>query len=282
MSTPTSTPASTVTPATEQSSVPSSGTTFPNVVRSEWTKLWSVRSTRWTLLATISVSLAFTTLFAWGQTANWSQVDAQERANFDATSNSLGGLYFGQLAIAVLGALVITAEYSTGGIRTTLTAVPQRLKVLLAKGLTFAVVAVVVGVLTSFAAFFIGQAFFATKGVEAHLADPGVLRAVVGGGLYILGCGMLGFAVGSLLRHSAGAITTAVGLLFVLPLLSNLLPGDWGKTVREYFFSNAGGQITTVRQDPNLLAPWNGYLVFSIEWLAILIAGAILLRRRDA
>jgi ABC-2 type transport system permease protein len=273
---------STLTSAISQPSVPSSGTIFSNVVRSEWTKLWSVRSTRWTLLATILVSLGFSTLFAWGQTANWSRVDAQERANFDATANSLGGLYFGQLAIAVLGALVITAEYSTGGIRTTLTAVPQRLKVLLGKGLTFAVVALVVGVATSFGAFFIGQAFFATKGVEAHLGDPGVLRAVVGGGLYILGCGMLGFAVGSLLRHSAGAITTAVGLLFVLPLLSNLLPGDWGKTIREYFFSNAGGQITTVRQDANLLAPWNGYLVFSVEWLVILVAGAVLLQRRDA
>lgn len=269
-------------PPLEQAAIPSTGTTFANVVRSEWTKLWSVRSTRWTLLATLLVSVAFTTLFAWGTTANWSQIDAQDRANFDATANSLGGLYFGQLAIAVLGALVITAEYSTGGIRTTLTAVPQRLKVLFAKGLVFGVVALVIGLVTSFTAFFVGQAFFATKGVEAHLGDSGVLRAVIGGGLYILGCGMLGFAVGSVLRHSAGSITTAIGLLFVLPLLSNLLPGDWGKTVREYFFSNAGGQITTVRQDPNLLTPWNGYLVFTIEWLVILAVGAILMRRRDA
>src|SRR3954454_127707 len=243
--------------AIEQSSVPSSGTTFANVARSEWTKLWSVRSTRWTLLATILVSVAFTTLFAWGETANWSEVDPEQRANIDSTSNSLAGLYFGQLAIAVLGALIITAEYSTGGIRTTLTAVPQRLKVLLAKGLTFAVVALVVGLITSFGAFFIGQAFFATVGVEAHLGDPGVTRALIGGGLYILGCGMLGFAVGTLLRHSAGSITTAIGLLFVLPILSNLLPGEWGKTIQRYFFSNAGGQITTIRQDPNQLPPWH-------------------------
>jgi ABC-2 type transport system permease protein len=268
--------------ALDQSSVPSSGTTFGNVARSEWTKLWSVRSTRWTLLATLVVSVGFTTLFAWGETANWSQVDAQERANIDATANSLAGLYFGQLAIAVLGALVITAEYSTGGIRTTLTAVPQRLKVLFAKGLTFGVVALVVGLVTSFTAFFVGQAFFATVGVEAHLGDPGVMRAVIGGGLYILGCGMLGFAVGSVLRHSAGSITTAIGLLFVLPILSNLLPGEWGKTVQRYFFSNAGGQITTIRQDPNQLTPWNGYLVFTIEWVVILVVGAVLLRRRDA
>lgn len=262
--------------------VPSSGTTLPNVLRAEWTKLWSVRSTRWTLLATVLVSWGFTTLFSWGETANWSQVDAQERATIDATSNSLAGLYFGQLAIAVLGAMVITAEYSTGGIRTTLTAVPQRGRVLLAKGLTFGVVALVVGLVASFGAFFIGQAFFATVGVEAHLGDPGVTRAVIGGGLYILGCGMLGFAVGTLLRHTAGSITTAIGLLFVLPILSNLLPGEWGKTLREYFFSNAGGQITTVRQDPDLLSPWNGYLVFTLEWLVILAVGAFLLERRDA
>jgi ABC-2 type transport system permease protein len=272
----------TMAPTLDQSSLPSSGTTFANVARSEWTKLWSVRSTRWTLLATFVVSVAFTTLFAWGETANWSQVDPEERATIDATANSLAGLYFGQLAIAVLGALVITAEYSTGGIRTTLTAVPQRFKVLAGKGLTFAVVALVVGLLTSFGAFFIGQAFFATVGVEAHLGDPGVTRAVVGGGLYIMGCGMLGFAVGSLLRHSAGSITSAIGLLFVLPILSNLLPGDWGKTIQRYFFSNAGGQITTIRQDPNLLSPWNGYLVFTLEWLVILIVGAVLLKRRDA
>lgn len=263
-------------------SIPSSGTTLPNVVRSEWTKLWSVRSTRWTLLATVLVSWAFTTLFAWGETANWSQVDAQEKANIDATANSLGGLYFGQLAIAVLGAMVITSEYSTGGIRTTFTAVPQRLKVLLAKGLTFGVVALVVGLIASFGAFFIGQAFFATVGVEAHLGDPEVTRAVIGGGLYIFGCGMLGFAVGTLLRHTAGSITTAVGLLFVLPILTNLLPGDWGRTIREYFFSNAGAQIWSVRVDPTLLSPWRGYLVFTIEWLVILIVGAILLERRDA
>src|SRR3954471_22612391 len=269
-------------PAPARTSVPSRGTTVAGVIRSEWTKLWSVRSTRWTLLATVLVSWGFTTLFAWGETANWSEVDPEQRANIDSTSNSLAGLYFGQLAIAVLGALVITAEYSTGGIRTTLTAVPQRLKVLFAKALTFGVVALVVGLLTSFTAFFVGQAFFATVGVEAHLADPGVTRAVIGGGLYMLGCGMLGFAVGSVLRHSAGSITTAIGLLFVLPILSNLLPGEWGKMIQKYFFSNAGGQITTVRQDPNQLTPWNGYLVFTIEWALILLAGAILLRRRDA
>lgn len=262
--------------------LPASGTTFLNVLRSEWTKLWSVRSTRWTLLATVVATLGFTTLAAWGQMANWSHIDPQEKASFDATGNSLDGLYFGQLAIAALGALTITAEYSTGGIRTTLTTVPNRLKLLAAKAVSFGVVALVVGVLSSFAAFFIGQAFYAKHQVEAHLGDPGVLRAVFGGGLYVLGCGLLGFAVGTLLRQSAGAITTAVGLLFVLPLLTNLLPGNWGHKIREYFFSNAGAQIVTVRSDPDLLSPWTGYLAFTVEWMIILAVGLYLVRRRDA
>ena len=264
------------------SAVPARSPGFASVLRSEWTKLWSVRSTTWSLLALVVVTVGFSALICWGAAANADQMSPQDRATFDATTISLSGLSLGQLAIAVLGALAISAEYSTGGIRTTLTAIPQRLKVLLAKGLTFAVVALVVSMITSFGAFFIGQAFFATVGVEAHLGDPGVTRAVFGGGLYILGCGMLGFAVGSLLRHSAGSITTAIGLLFVLPILSNLLPGDWGAKIREYFFSNAGSQIWTIRQEPSTLSPWNGYLVFTVEWLVILLVGAILLERRDA
>lgn len=260
----------------------SSGTTFLNVLRSEWTKLWSLRSTRWALLAVFFVTLMFTTLFCWGTVASWDDISPEDRATIDPVGTSLGGLFFGQLVIAVLGALVITGEYSTGGIKATLSAVPQRLKVLTAKGLTFAVVALVVGTITCFAAFWIGQLFFATKDLDASLSDPGVLRAVLGGGLYVLGCGMLGFAVGTLLRHSAGSITTAIGLLFVLPLLSFLLPGEWGETIAKYLFSNAGQQITTVVSTPEFLSPWVGYAVFTLEWVAILVVGAVLMRRRDA
>lgn len=260
------------------------GTTFLNVLRAEWTKLWSLRSTRWSLLAVFFVTVGFSTLFCWGTIASWDDIPAEDRATIDPVSTALGGLFFGQLVIAVLGALVITGEYSTGGIKSTLTAVPQRLKVLAAKGLTFAVVALVIGLATSFVSFFVGQLFFATKDLDASLADDNVLRAVTGGGLYILGCGLLGLAVGTLLRHSAGSITTAIGLLFVVPLLSMALPGEWGEAIERYLFSNAGLQITTVFTPPgaNVLEPWVGYLVFTLEWLAILVVGAFLMRRRDA
>jgi ABC-2 type transport system permease protein len=257
--------------------LPAGGTTYPNVVRSEWVKLWSLRSTFWTILATFIVSVGFTTLIAWGTTANWDQVTQP----FDPTSTSLAGIAFGQLAIAVLGALVVTSEYSSGGIRTTFTAVPQRLKVVGAKLLAFAVVALATGVVTCFTSFFIGQIFFATKNAEAHLGDPHVLRAVIGGGLYIAGSGLFGFALGTLVRKTAAAVTAAAALLFVLPLMSNLLPGSWGDTVTHYFTSNAGGHITDVVSQSGL-GPWYGYGVFTVEWALVLVAGALLIRRRDA
>lgn len=259
------------------------GATFPHVLRSEWTKFWSLRSTTWTLLATFVVTVGFSALISWGTSTNLDQLSAHQRATFDPTNNSLAGLAFGQLAIAVLGVLVISGEYSTGGIKATFTAVPQRIKVLLAKGLVLAGAALVVGVLTSFAAFYVGQLFFARQHVEAHLGDPHVLRAVVGGGLYVLGSAMFGFALGGLLRHTAGAITAAVALLLVMPPLTQLLPGGWGDAVTKYFTSNAGQQITQViRQDNKTLTAWPGYAVFTVEWLIILVAAAALVRRRDA
>ncbi len=261
--------------------IPAGGTTLVNVIRSEWTKLWSVRSTMWTILATMLVTWAFTVLIAWGTVANWDQMSPQDRATFDPTSQSLVGIVLGQFGITVLGALVITGEYSTGGIRTTFTAVPTRLKVVTAKFATFGVVGLLTGVVTSFVAFFLGQLFYSTKHVEAHLGDPHVLRAVFGGGLYIVGSGMFGFAFGALLRKSAAAISIAVAVLFVLPLLSNALPGTWGHAITRYFTMNAGGHITDTKPTDGL-GPWMGYGVFTLEWLVVLLIGAYLIQRRDA
>ena len=183
----------------------------------------------------------------------------------------------------MLGVLVISGEYATGGIKATFTAVPQRIKVLLAKAVVLAGVALAVGVLSSFAAFYVGQFFFARQDLEAHLGDPNVLRAVVWGGLYVVGSGMFGFAFGALLRHTAGAITAAVALLLVVPPLTQLLPGSWGDAITKYFTSNAGQQITSVvRPFGDVLTPWAGYGVFTVEWLIILVIAAVLLRRRDA
>jgi ABC-2 type transport system permease protein len=254
-----------------------------NVVRAEWTKLWSVRSTMWTLLILVAITIGFGALVSWGVASTFGEQSPADQAAFDATSLSLAGALFGQLAMVVLGALFITTEYSTGGIRTTLTAVPRRLRVLWAKALVLAAVSWVIGTVTMFVAFFVGQAFFAAEGLEASLDDPGVLRAVFGGGLYLLGCALFGFAIGVVLRHSAGAISAAIALLLVVPPLTLLLPGDWGDAVNRYFTSNAGGAITVVNQsDPNQLGPWAGYGVFTLWWVVILAIGAVLMVRRDA
>jgi ABC-2 type transport system permease protein len=265
--------------------LPAGGTTVANVLRSEWVKLWSLRSTTWTLIATFVVTVGFTTLISWANEASYGKANrGPDQATFDPTSVSLAGIAFGQLAIAVLGALVVTAEYSSGGIRTTFTAVPQRLKVLGAKLLSFGVVAFVTGLVTCFTCFFIGQLFFSVKHIEAHLGDPHVLRAVIGGGLFIAGSGLFGFALGTLLRKTAATVTAAAALLFVLPLMSNLLtlvPGSWGPAITRYFTTNAGGHITDVRPTSGL-GPWSGYSVFTLEWAVILVLGAVLVRRRDA
>lgn len=276
---------STVTSATPGGTpeVAAGETTFGHVLRSEWTKFTSLRSTMWTLLATFVVTVGFSALISWGTSSNMDQLSAQDRATFDPTNNSLAGIAFGQLAIAVLGVLVISGEYSTGGIKATFTAVPQRVKVLLAKAFVLAGAALVVGVATSFVAFYVGQIFFAQQHIEAHLGDPHVLRAVIGGGLYILGSGMFGSALGALLRHTAGAVTAAVALLLVVPPLTNLLPGAWGDAITKYFTSNAGQQISAViPQDTKSLSAWPGYAVFTIEWVVIAVAAAALVRRRDA
>ncbi len=266
------------------STVPASTDRLDRVVRAEWTKLWSVRSTLWTLLVLIVVTVGFAALATWGTMQGVKAGGENAPPPFDSTSLTLAGLTFGQLAAAVLGAMVISSEYTTGGIRTTLTAVPGRLRLLLAKAIVFVTVIFVVGLITCFASFFVGQSFLLPD-YQVSLGDPGVTRAVVGGALYLAGSGMFGFAVGALVRQTAGAITAAVALLLVLPPLTFLLPGSWGDTVSEHFTSNAGQQITSATQagtDPTVLGPWEGYGWFTLEWVVLLVVAAVLMRRRDA
>jgi len=258
------------------------GSTLPRVMRSEWTKLFSVRSTGWTLLALVAATIGLGVLASWGTNHGWPQMSAADRAKFDPVSTSMSGLALGQLAIAVLGVMVISAEYSTGGIRVSLTTVPRRMRLLTAKALVFTAVAFIVGVATAFGAFYAGQPWFSERGIGASLGDPGVLRAVTGGGLYVAASGLFGLAMGCLLRRTAGAVTAAVALLLVVPPLMNLLPGAWGDAVVRYFSSNAGQQISYTHQSGNYLTPWVGFGVYCLWWIVPLAVGAWLMERRDA
>jgi ABC-2 type transport system permease protein len=276
-------PAGAPTPR-ERTLVPPATDRFDHVLRSEWTKFWSVRSTMWTFLALVVVTIGISALLCLAVAANWSDIKPADRAQIDPVSQSLSGIFLGQMAIIVLGSLVISGEYSTGGIRTTLTAVPQRLRLLFAKALVLAVMAFVAGVVTMFPSFWLGQKVLATADahppIDVSLGDPNVLRAVLGGALYVAACGLLGFALGALLRHTAGAITVAIGIVFVLPIVANFLPGTWGDNVGKVL--NAGGAISNTRPVEGQLDPWTGYAVFSLWWILLLTAAAVLMRRRDA
>ncbi len=255
---------------------------FAANVRAEWTKLRSVRSTVWTLLATVGLAVGFGALIATSQMNSWDALDATERLRFDPTSFSLSGLFLAQLAVGVLGVLVISSEYATGQIRATLSATPQRLTVLAAKATTFTVVVLATGLVASFAAFFTGQAIFASKGLATSLAEPGVLRAVVGGALYLAGVGLLGVGVGAIVRRTAGAVASLVTLLFILPLVMGFLPSSIQEAIGKYFPAQAGMAIFNVVSDPRALSPWVGYGVLLTYGAVSLAIGGFLLVRRDA
>ncbi len=282
---------------------------FRGTLRSEFTKIRSVRSTYWTLLALVVVCVGIGGLFAWGQAQRLASLRsgttfggrvlphaqavallAQRIAyvRSAAVSISLFGLLIGQLVIVVLGALVITSEYSTGMIRTSLTTMPRRATLLAAKGTVFAAVALVTGLVTSFLAFFVGQAILATQHVSATLGTPGALRQVIGGGLFLAVCGMLSFGLGAMLRHTAGAIAAGIGLLFVLLILSNFLPsppsGWFGQAdIDKWIPFYAGAHIWQDQMTGvNPFSPWVGFGVFCAYAAAAIGGGLFLFLRRDA
>ena len=261
---------------------------FGGALRSELTKIRSVRSTYWTLAAMVIITIGISALLSWGRIQDYASQPAFVQAHMAveirarATEFSMFGLILGQLVIAVLGALTITSEYSTGMIRTSLSVMPRREYVYVAKALVFTLVALVAGLVTSFGSYFIGQAIFATHHLNSSIGQPGVLRAVIGGGLFLGACGLLSFGIGALLRHTAGAITTSVALLFVVFELSGFLPSSWAVHVDKWIPLNAGGAIWENLSGVNMFSPWVGFGVFCCYAAAAVVVGGILFRTRDA
>ena len=267
---------------------------FASAVRSELTKIRSVRSTYWTLLVMIIVCMGVAVLFCAESAAQVSAAaTAAERAaalahaRAQAVTNSLIGLLIGQLVIAVLGALTFTSEYSTGMIKTSLTSLPRRGTIYSAKAAVFGAVALVAGLFTSFASFFAGQALLSGVHASVGLGEPGVLRAVIGAGLFVAVCGLLSYGIGGLLRHTAAAITASIGLLFVSWSLSQFLPGPpsgwFGQAdIDKWIPFNAGGALWEHVSGVNLFSPWIGFAVFCGYAATTLAAGLLLFLRRDA
>lgn len=252
------------------------------VLSSEWLKFRSVRSTPIALVAGLAGMIALGWIFSAVAASRWAQMRPVAKANFEPAEVSIRGYVLAQLILGVLGVLMVSGEYSTGMIRATFSAVPTRLPVLWAKLAVYALVTFVVGEIGAFAAFFGGQAFLSSQHIETTLSAPGVFRAVFGVGLYLTGVGLLGVALGWLIRHTAGAIATLFGLLLVLPGLAAALPDSWAPHVVPYLPSNAGQALIALQPDDLMLAPWTGFAWFC-GYVAVAVAAAVvLLKRRDA
>jgi ABC-2 type transport system permease protein len=252
---------------------------FAEILRSELCKLTSVRSTYWTLAAAVAFNVGLAALLAIFLP---DQLHARDKATLDTVRVTLGGSHLSQVAFGALGVLAITSEYGTGMIRATLAAVPQRRMLLAAKLVVFTGVALGIGTLSSFAAFFVFQVFVADETLRSSLGDPGVLRAVAGCGLYLTALGLLGLGLGAIIRSGAGAIAAVFSLLFVPPLLLQLLPHSWKTAIGPYAPMQAGSQIFTTHREADALAPWAGFGVLSAYAVVALAVGFILITRRDA
>jgi ABC-type transport system involved in multi-copper enzyme maturation permease subunit len=216
------------------------------VMRSEWTKLRSVRSTTWTLLATVVITIGIGILATSTEATRWTHSSLADRLSFDPTNLSLTGLLFGQLAIGILGVLAISAEYGTGTIRSSLAAVPDRRVLLAAKAAVYALVVLIVGEVVSFGAFFIGQMLIGGAAPHASIGQAGVLRAVAGGGLYLALLGLFALGLGSIIRHTAGAIAAFVGVLLIVPLILPALPTSLNHAIGKFEPVTIGNTMTSV------------------------------------
>jgi hypothetical protein len=252
-----------------------------DTLRSEWTKLRSVRSTPVTLavIAVIVVGLSGLITLA---------VVTSNRHGTRVTTDPVGILqaawFFGLLAFMVLGVLVMTSEYSSGLIGPTLLATPKRLRVLAAKATVFAATALVTGEVMSFVNFFVSRAIASGHAsfADPNIGDHNVLRAVIGMGIDAALAGLMGLALGALLRNTAWSITTGVAITFVLPLIFNFLPSSWSNPLLEYWPTEAGGQLEEVNRQAHALSAWWGTGDLALFVFVLLAAAGYLLVKRDA
>ncbi len=252
---------------------------FVDTVRAEWIKFWTVRSTQWSIVALFVLGAGLTTLVC----AAAAQDLASGGESEPVAAFITWGMMIAQIAAVVVGAMVVTGEYGTGMIRATLAATPRRGAVLAAKALVLTSTLFVVGTATAFAGYFGGNPFLENHGIGVALSDEGVVRAMFGSGLYVAGLGLLTAAVGLLVRHTAAALSIVLGLVFVVGNMVFLLPGNWGEWIGKLMPGNAGSSVTTpVSFNPTLLDPWVGFAVFTGEVAVVLLAGYLVLRRRDA
>ncbi|MFJ3925761.1 ABC transporter permease [Streptomyces sp. NPDC090022] len=256
---------------------------LPAVLRSEWTKIRTVSSTTWTLATALVVTVALSAAVSALMTSQFDNLPEIERAAFDPTLTSFSGMVLGQLAMVVFGVMVVGTEYSTGMIRTSLAAVPRRTTFLLSKITVAGLLALLVGLATSFLSFFIGQALLG--GHRTGIGEPNVLRAVVGAGLYMALIAVFSMGVTAMLRSTVLSLGILVPFFFLISQILIVVPK--AKEVARYFPDRAGSKIMQVVPDAMgrgeaPYGPWGGLGIMVLWVLAAVIGGCLVLRRRDA
>jgi ABC-2 type transport system permease protein len=250
------------------------------VMRAEWTKLRTQPSAYWALLTAVILVVGFGIGYSLLRVTR--PPHGAAAAAFDPAAISLSGVQLAQIAVGVLGVLLVTSEYATGLIRTTFAAVPRRLPMLWGKAALLAGAVTAVSLPAAFAAFAGGQSILARQHLSVPLSQPGVARAVVGSALYLAVVGLLGLGLGALIRNAAGGIAALFGLLYGLPLAAGFLPGSLAADVTKYLPATAGQAVTTVPPDPSMLQPWTGFAVLCAYAAVILAVSAAQMRRGDA
>jgi hypothetical protein len=256
--------------------------TLTSVARSEWIKFRSVRSTIMGMLTFIVLTIGLGVLFTWAVRGHWAAMSISDKLTFDPTSTSLGGTQLAQFAVGVIGSLFITSEYTSGAIRTTLTAVPDRVRLALAKLVVLVISMLVISEIVCVSAFLVGMKIFSGAVPTASLSSEPVLRAVLMAGVYLTLLAMLGFALGLIVRHSAATISVYTVLLLVVPIIGLFLPQSWQNAFQRYEPLSLGGSMMSVQPQSNSFGVWGAFAVLSLYVAVILAAGITMLQRRDA
>jgi ABC-2 type transport system permease protein len=259
-------------------------TTQRSVIVSEWTKFRSLRSTMYTLIASVVLIIGIGALVTAVTAAKWSGMSFLDRATFEPIAASLRGGLFAQLTIGVLGVMMMTSEYSTGMIRSTFTVVPRRLPVLWAKLVVFVTAIGIATIISTVVSFFLGQALLSRVGIGVSISSGHAVRDVIGAALYLTMAGVIGLAIGALLRSTAGGITTFIAGIFVLPPVLELLPADWTNHIAPYLPAAAGQALWSGNPDAGAsqLSPWVGFAVMTLWAIILVAAAAVRLSRSDA
>lgn len=246
-------------------------------VASEWIKFRSVRSTTYSVITMFALSLGIGALIDWGGAHHPDRAD-----HLDPLTRSLAGHFFAQFVVGVIGAMIITSEYSTGSIRNTLAAIPRRTLLVISKVIVLVTAIILTTEVLSFSMFLLGQAIFKGNIATYTLSTPGALRGVILCGVLLSLLALMGFSFGLILRRTPAAISLFVVMILVIPILVQFLPSSWGNPISRYLPNNLGEGMISINQAPGTFSPYVCLMVLALYVAALLAGGTVLFNQRDA